>query len=84
MNLIRHMAELQVDLSMHVTAAYITTDRNYVADAASRIDHPKLLAALERLKLDVDPLPPPFLERTFSNPCFLTHRAEELRQSLGF
>ena len=82
MNLVRHMAELQVDLSMHATAAYITTDRNYVADAASRMDRPKLLAALERLKVDVDPLPPPFLERTFSNPCFLTHRADLIRQSL--
>ena len=84
MKLVRHMAELQVDLSMHVTAAYITSEQNYVADAASRMDQPLLLAALERLKLDVDPLPPPFLSRTFSQPCFLTHRAELIRQTLGF
>ena len=84
MNLVRHMAELQVDLSMHATAAYITSERNYVADAASRMDPPLLLAALERLKLDVDPLPPPFLDRTFSHPCFLTHRAEQIRRDHGF
>ena len=73
-----------MDLSMHATAAYITSEQNYVADAASRMDQPLLMAALERLKLDVEPLPPPFLERTFSNPCFLTHRAEQSRRDLGF
>ena len=83
MNLVRHMAEIQVELSMRVRAQYIDTKRNYVADAASRGNMSKLHAALERINLEPMPLQPPFLPHTFSNPCFLTHRAKVITEAMA-
>ena len=83
MRMVRQMAEVQVAYNTRIEALYISTEQNYVADALSRGVPADIHLALERLALDPAPLRPPFQQRTFSNPAFLTHRARALRLQLG-